>query len=203
MQKFKQEAPKCRSIIWSLTGHQRSSTRAKSITNSQYLSNLSGSDWRASKRIWTSVASLHVLPAPSRGVLRQTLHHPLWGLHLTFSLCLSYHSAATTSEHARNTNDIKILSRKQPRIQFRLHNMSKLLLSALWNNCCYHLQTSNAVCLKGFLKSRYRAVSEFLWWIRGEADASSRVRTSNAETDKMVMECEIIWCDWNLASVKD
>ncbi len=63
--------------------------------------------------------------------------------------------------------------------------MSKLLLSALWNNCCYHLQTSNAVCLKGFLKSRYRAVSEFLWWIRGEADASSRVRTSNAETDKM------------------
>ncbi len=63
--------------------------------------------------------------------------------------------------------------------------MSKLLLSALWNNCCYHLQTSNAVCLKAFLKSRYRAVSEFLWWIRGEADASSHVRTSNAETDKM------------------
>ncbi len=39
--------------------------------------------------------------------------------------------------------------------------------------------------MKGFLKNRYRAISEFLWWIRGEADASSRVRTSNAETDKM------------------
>lgn len=92
-------------------------------------SNLRGIDWRASKCTCTSIAFLHVLPAPSRGVLRQPLQHLLCGHHLTFSLCLSYHSAATTSEHARNANDIKILSRKRPHIQTPQY-VKALLLSA-------------------------------------------------------------------------
>lgn len=153
---------KCRSVIWSHTGHQWSLTRAKSITNSQCHSNLRGIDWRASKCTCTSVAFLLVLPAPSRGVLRQPLQHPLCGRHLTFSLCLSYHSAATTSEHARNANDIKILSRKQPHIQTPQY-VKALLLSASETTVVIacKLQTMCTWCweyMKAVRKSRYRAI---------------------------------------------
>lgn len=131
----------------------------------------------------------------SRGVLRQPLQHPLCGRHLTFSLCLSYHSAATTSEHARNANDIKILSRKQPHIQTPQY-VKALLLSASETTVfiACKLQTMCTRCreyMKAVGKSRYRAISEFPWWNGARHKHGHVCGRLNAETDGMA------WGVWN------
>lgn len=117
------------SLLLSFTVHQRSPMGTKSITEPQHHSNLNGKDWPSSRSTCTTVTSL---PAPSRGVLRQPLYHPLCGRHLTLSLCFSYHAAATTSVHGRNANDIKmtILEMAPHPIQ-NLQYVKALLLKAV------------------------------------------------------------------------
>lgn len=130
------------SLLLSFTVHQQSLMGTKSITEPQHHSNLNGKDWPSSRSTCTTVTSL---PAPSRGVLRQPLYHPLCGRHLTFWLCLSYHAAATTSVHGKNTNDIKmtILEMAPHPIQ-NLQYVKAFLLTAV---TCYLTRTSHDVHL--------------------------------------------------------